>query len=241
MARIIKAPNVQDAKPYPIVERDKVLRHANEEAADIIAAAQQQEEAILLSASQQGDDIVAAANQEAEKIIADAHAEGEQIKEAAREEGAALGLQQGLDEAREQAASILQEMADMMAEGQRILEGKFEEQERGIRQLAAEIVSRVVQEKIESDDEVVVRVARECIRMAADRQSIRVLVHPDDKAKIEEWVPQFTQLFDDMEKISIASDPRVGRGGVIIESGTGGVDGRIEKQVEILNDALINP
>ncbi|MEW6237691.1 MAG: FliH/SctL family protein [Candidatus Omnitrophota bacterium] len=241
MARIIKAPNVQEAKPYPIVERDKVLRHANEEAADIIAAAQQQEESILISASQQGDEIVAGAKQEAEGIIADAQAEGEQIKEAAREEGAALGLQQGLDEAREQAASILQEMAGMMAEGQRILEGKFQEQEQEIRELVAEIVSRVVQEKIALDDEIVVRVARECIRIAADRQSVRILVHPDDKAKIEEWVPQFTQMFDDIEKLSIASDPRVGRGGVIIESGTGGVDGRIEKQVEILNETLINP
>ncbi|RJP19902.1 MAG: hypothetical protein C4527_26250 [Candidatus Omnitrophota bacterium] len=241
MPRIIKAPNVREQVPYKIVEREKVLRQAEDEAADIIAAAQQQEEMILQDASTQADEILASAQTEKEEILNQARAEGEGLKEQARQQGHQQGLNQGLEEARKKVAGLLNQLQAMIAEGQKILEGMIRDQEQEIRKLVSEIVSRVIQCKIEEDDEIVVRVAQECIRMAADRQTIRICVHPDDKVKIEEWVDDFTRRFDDIEKISLEIDNRVNKGGVIVESGVGGIDARIDKQLEIMNETLLNP
>ncbi len=240
MARIIKAPNVKQEKSYRIVEKEIVLRHADDDAADILAEAHSQEEEILKSAVEQADGILTDAEGQVEELRNQAQAEAEAMKEQARLQGHQEGVTQGTQEARQQVSTVVQQLQSMIAEGQSILEGMILNQESDIRQLTVEIVGRVTRQKIETDDEMVVRVAQECIRKAADRQKLRILVHPDNQQKIEEWAPEFSRMFDDIEKLTIESDPRVQPGGVIIESGAGGVDGRIDKQVEILNDVITN-
>jgi len=241
LTRIIKAPHVKPERPYRVVEPEKVLRHADDQAAEILEAARDREARILDDASRQAEQILAEARRQAEEILAQARAEAEALKEQARRQGYQEGITQAQTEGRQQVSALVKEFRHMMEEGQRILEGLFRDQEPEIRELVSEIAGRVVQQLIAADDETVVRVARECIHKAAGRKSIRVLVHPDDQKKVEEWAPEFLRVFDDIEKISIDSDPRVSKGGVIIESETGGVDGRIDKQMEILDDALLNP
>lgn len=241
MARIIKAPNVRQERPYRVVERETVLRHADDEAAEIIARAQEQEEEILRAAADQADAIIADAEQQAQAFHLQAQEEAEQEREKARKEGFQQGLNQGLQDARQQVSGVVKELKQMIAQGQSILEGTIRDQELEIRQLVVAIVGRVIQKKIETEDDIVLHVAEECLRHAADRQRVRIMVHPDDQKKVEDWAPEFTHIFDDIEKISIESDPRVQRGGVIVESGAGGVDGRIDKQIEILNEAVLNP
>ncbi len=240
MPRIIKKPNVKDERPFKVIEREKVIRDAEDDAADIINTAKNKEESILKNASSQADEILASAQQEKEEILNQARAEGEELKEQARQEGHQQGLNEGMEEARQKVAGLLKQLKNMITEGQGILEKLIYDQEQEIRKLVAESVTRVIQLKVEEDDEVVVRVAQACIRMAADRQSVRVLVHPEEKEKVEEWVDDFMKMFDDIEKINISIDTRVRKGGVIIESGTGGIDGRIDKQVEILNESILN-
>lgn len=241
MARIIKAPNVRTERPYNVVEREKVIRHAEEEAADILRAAREREEQILTGAAEEAEGILEAARQEAEAIKAKAEEAAAAAREAARAEGEKQGIEQGVAKGREQASETLKTLKSMIAEGQRILEGMFVDNEAEIRRLVCEIVSRVVQKTIEDDNETAARVAAECIRHAADRQTVRVLTHPDDKAAVEAWAPEYMRMFDDIETITIDTDPRVRRGGVLIETNAGGVDGRAEKQVEILSGDLTNP
>ncbi len=223
------------------MEREKVLRHADEEAAAILEQAQNQEEEILRSASQQAELMIADGEQQVDEMRKQAQAEAEAVKEQAKQAGHKEGLSQGLNEARQQVSGIAKEFKQLIAQGQKILQEMIQNQEREIRTLVVDIAGRVIQQKIAVDDEIVVRVAQECIRQAADRQTLRVLVHPDDQKKIEEWAPEFSRLFDDVEKITISADPRVKRGGVLIESGAGGIDGRIDKQTEILDNIILNP
>ncbi len=217
-----------------------MIRHAEDEAAAIIQAGEGEREAILEAAQQEAEQIKAQAQQEAEQIKTQAQQEAEQIKVQALEQGKTQGLQQGHQEGRAQVKGLLEQLQAMMVEGQQILEAMFIQQEPEIRQLVCHIVGQVVQTQIETDDEVVVRVTRECLRKAADRQHVRLLIHPDDQKKIEEWVPNFTRMYDDIDKITVEADPRVNRGGVMVESGAGGVDGRLDKQIEILNDIVLN-
>ena len=238
MGRIIKAPNVKVERNYNVVEREKVMQHAEEEAAALLQAVQDEIETMRSQAQEEADGIRAEAQQEAEQVKEQARQEGEQVKEQARQEGEQQGLRDGQEAARQQTSELLQNLQSMLAEGQQILEGMFRDQEQEIRDLVCEIISRIVQEKIESDDELVVRVARECIQRAAERKTLRVLVHPDDQALIESWAPHFNQMYDDIEKIIVETDPRVGRGGVIIETSSGGVDGRIETQEEIYKNTI---
>lgn len=240
MGRVIKAPNIRDERPYPVVEREKVIRHIEDEIAEMRQGAYDECERVQQDAQQDAQAILAQAQQQKKEIIDQAKLEGEMLKETARQEGFAQGQEQGLEDARKQVAVVLQELRDLMAEGQRLLEDMYIGQEPEIRQLVGEIVGRVIQEKIQTDDEIVVRVAKECLRKAADRKTLRILIHPDDQKKIESWSPEFTRLFDDISQIVVETDPRVSRGGVMIETNAGGIDGRLDKQLNILNDTLLN-
>lgn len=241
MARIIKAPNVIEDRAYTVVERQKVLKLVEDEAAEILANAQEQEQMILQSAAEEAEEIIKQAEAQAEETRQNVQNETAQSREAGKQEGYNAGYQEGIAAAKQEAAELVQTLQSMLQEGQSILENKFQEEETEIRRAVCEIVGRVVKKEINTDDSTVVRVTAECIRMASERQNLSILVHPEDKQLVEQWVPDFSRRFDDIDKITVEEDPRVERGGVIIETRMGVIDGRIESQVENYEENVMNP
>ncbi|MDP8245526.1 MAG: FliH/SctL family protein [Candidatus Hinthialibacter antarcticus] len=240
MSRIIKAPNIQFERDYNIVERDKVMRHAEDEAAELIDAVRVESERVREEAHEEAEALRNAAQQELEEMKAQLEEENAAVREQAKEQGHQEGLNQGLQESKQQIAGLVQQLKAMTVEGQAILEGMFRDQEPEIRSIICDAMSRILQLKLEEDDQIAVRITQECIQQTADRKSIRILLHEDDKAAVEEWAPEFMKEFDDLEKIDIAVDPRVDKGGVMIDSPSGGIDGRIETQLDILTDTIEN-
>lgn len=241
MARIIKAPNVINDRPFNVVERHKFLKHVEDEAADILANAQDQEQMILQSAAEEAESIIQNAEAQAAEILQNVQDETAQSREVGKQEGLNTGYQEGLQAAKQEATELIQTLQSMLQEGQSVLENKFIEEEMEIRRLICDIVGRIVKKEIDTDDETVVRVTMECIRMASERQNLEVLVHPEDRALIEQWVPEFSRRFDDVDKITVNEDPRVGKGGVIIETRMGNIDGRINTQVANFDENVMNP
>lgn len=240
MSRVIKAPNIQLERNYNVVEREKVLRHAEDEASELIVAARAEADQIREEAREEAEALRNAVQQEMDELKTQLEEENAAVREQTREQGHQKGLEQGLQDARKEVSGLVQQFKAMMAEGQSILEGMFRDQEPEIRSIICGAMSRILQQKLEEDDQIAARIAQECIHQAADRKTIRILVHEDDKAAIEEWAPEFMKEFDDLEKIDIAVDPRVGKGGVMIDSPSGGIDGRLESQMKILTDTIEN-
>lgn len=241
MARIIKAPNVLNERPYQVVERHKFLKHVEDEAAEILGNAQEQEQMILQTAAEEAESIIQNAEAQAAEILQRVQDETAQSREEGKQEGFNEGYQAGIDAAKQEASELIQTLQSLLQEGQAVLENKFAEEEIEIRRLVCDIVGRIVKKEINTDDETVVRITTECIRMASERQNLEVLVHPEDRALIEQWVPEFVRRFDDVDKINIHEDPRVSKGGVIIETRMGNIDGRIETQLKNYEDNVMNP
>lgn len=241
MARIIKAPHVVQDRAYSVVERHKVLKHVEDEANEILTNAQDQEQLMLQSAAEQADEIVQAAEAQAEEIRQNVLDETAQTREEGKQEGYNAGYQEGLEAAKQEASGLIGTLQSMLQEGQSVLENKFAEEELEVRRMVCDIVGRIVKKEINTDDQTVVRVTTECIRMASDRQNLLILVHADDKAVIEQWVPDFSRLFDDIDKITVEDDPRVSKGGVMIETRIGVIDGRIETQENNFEENVLNP
>jgi flagellar assembly protein FliH len=241
MARIIKAPNVIEDRAYTVVERHKVLKFVEDEAAEIIANAQDQEQMILQSAAEQAEEIIQNAEADAEVIRQTALDETSQTREEGKQEGYNAGYQEGIETAKKEASELVNTLNALLQEGQSTLENKFMDEEAEIRRMVCDIVGRIVKKEINIDDQTVVRVTLECIRMASDRQNLLIMIHPEDKALIEKWVPDFSRRFDDIDKITVEEDPRVDKGGVIIETRIGVIDGRIETQAKNFEENVMNP
>ena len=228
MSRVIKAPNVREARPMSIVNREMVLRYVEDEA-----------QQIREQAEVEAQDMISSAQVQVDEILAEARAQAEGIRESAREEGMQKGDAAGRRQVRTEVAGLMADLANMLKEGRQTLEDMIVQQEREIRRLVAQIASKVVQQIVDEDHETVARIARECIRLTGDRQTLTILIHPEDHEIIEQYCPEYRVAFDNLEKIEIRDDLRVPRGGVIIETGSGGVDGRIHRQLGYIRETLV--
>ncbi len=238
MARSIKAPAFSQQQGYNIINREETLEQAEQRARQIMAHARQQEKHLLDTASAQAERMIADAQAQAENILADAESQRSGIIANAEQKGFEEGLNEGTKKAQESARALLKDLGNMTKEAHNQLQNLLNSQESEIRNLVAEIVSRVVHEKINEDDEIVVRNVKACLKQAADRQHLRILIHPGEEEKIKEYCDDFRREFDDIEEITIDADPRVSEGGVMIETGYGGVDGRIESQLGIVQETI---
>lgn len=238
MARVIKAPNVALQGGYNIIDRDITLQEAENRARSIMADARNQEKSILDTATAQADEIIANAQAEGEQTRKETENLISGIVANAEEEGKQRGIQQGLIEVREQTDRILNDLAAMAAEANRQLQELFNDQETEMRKFVADVVSRVVQEKVEEDDEIVLRTIKKCLEGASDRQRIRILISAADEEAVREHCDDFRRAFDDVDEISIDTDPRVSRGGAMVETGYGSIDGRIDRQLNIVEETL---
>ncbi len=111
--------------------------------------------------------------------------------------------------------------------------------EQAVLKIAIALAERIVKEKVEIDEEAVLQTVREALSLAADRQEIVLRVHPDDLALVKEHQSDWLAKLDDADSIRMEGDSRVTRGGCLVETETGEVDGRIEKQFQTMTRTLI--
>jgi flagellar assembly protein FliH len=222
-----------------IVDREKTLRYIEDEILQMKKQAEARGQEVIERAQSKAGEIIEQAQAQAEQVIAHAHTQANSIREAARQEGHQQGDAAAREQVRQEVAGLMADLARILQEARQALQDTVFNQEREIRRLVAQIASKVVLATIEADNETVVRIARECIRRATGRQTLTLLMHPEDRAIIERYCPEFRAAFDDLERIELREEPRVRQGGVIVETASGGVDARIHQQLEVVRDTLV--
>jgi flagellar assembly protein FliH len=158
----------------------------------------------------------------------------EQIVQEAREKGYREGLEKGREEAVE---SVRRDLESLVERYSGLLEALAEERVRNLREQELEIISlcvsiaeRIVREHIQLDPETVARIASAALERATERDEVVLLVHPDDIAVLETYVPDFRDRYKTLKKVRIQEDARISRGGCMLETGAGYVDGTLERQ-----------
>ncbi len=149
-------------------------------------------------------------------------------------EAKAAGLAQGEQDGR---ASVDAEMADMLATMRGLVEMAREERhkiisgaEHEIVRLAAAIAERVIHRSIGADESIVLDTVRAAITRITSRERVVVRMNPADIEIIRDHRERVTAGAD-IEHLKIVEDQRVDRGGVIVETESGTIDGRIATQI----------
>ena len=129
---------------------------------------------------------------------------------------------------RKAAAAVEERRADWIVEA-----------EREALRLALAVAAKVVKAEIASGRPVAEANLRRAIELTARRQELQVLVHPDDLARIEAFLPGLRREFSEIQKIAIEAGPAVDRGGVIVRTREGSVDATIASQLEQIERGLL--
>jgi flagellar assembly protein FliH len=99
--------------------------------------------------------------------------------------------------------------------------------------LALEIASRLLRERVEAGDPVAARVLTEALDLLPSGHTLRAHVHPDDVDAVRR------DLADLLERrgVELAADDDVGRGGCIVESPGGTIDASVGTALSELREA----
>lgn len=166
-----------------------------------------------------------------------------ELKSRSEAEGYQSGLKRGHEEAlkrfQNQASESLAQLEDLVRSVENHRAGLLAAQERALIDLIFQIGSVIALKEISQDREYLKRLIAALAEKIGARENIHVILGLEDKALIEQvkssWLDELSQL----KHVSFEFSDRVTRGGCILETDWATVDGRVQIQMEQLQEALV--
>jgi flagellar assembly protein FliH len=205
---------------------------------------EKQAEGLIVRARERAELIVAAAQEEAERIKRDARLEG---FAQGRTEGLARGTQEGTAEGRQRAhaehSAALQELSRVLTLLIEQLDRSRQELEaaavREVLGLAVAIAERVTKRQGVLDPRVAVANVSEALKLVIHGSDVRIAVHPDQKAILEEALPSLRAQWSGLKHVELLADETLTPGGCRLYTTQGEVDGDLDGQLRrIVADLL---
>ncbi len=147
--------------------------------------------------------------------------------------GRAAALEEGVAGAAEFAAAI-EELA-------RFRSGLRDRYQQELLELALGIARKVVQRELAEHPEHWLEMLREAIRLAIDRESIRIRVGPVLHHFLLEHFAELRARLDEVKELELIDDASLGSTGCVIESHYGELDLGIDGQIGAIRATLMGP
>lgn len=171
----------------------------------------------------------------AKQIIAEAQARAEEIKAEAlrfKEEVFAKAR----DEAK---ADVQARQAEELARAKMQAGQIIADSEKDVLDLALKVAAKIISRDLERDPELMMEIVASCTEAARSSKAMIMKVHPEDGKLLREKKPRLIELIGRAVDISIRDDSEVERGGCIIQTEYGTIDGQIRTQFEMLRNVLM--
>ncbi len=177
----------------------------------------------IFGAMMSAENIILKAKEEARHILHNAQEEKKTINEEARREGREIGKAEMtgmLSAAAAQAERLRQRAGDQMI------------------RLATQMAARILEEELACRPESIKLLARKALKEARWAQWVRIKANPEDIEILEKGKKEFLTFLSNVNELSISADPKVPRGGCIVETEAGEVDATLETQVSAMYGSL---
>lgn len=185
--------------------REQILKEAEAQAQEVLAQAQEQSKAVLDEAKRNGY------NQ--------GFAQG-------KEEGRAKGRAEGLSQARAVIVQVQEILAQALG-----LEVEIQNQlEQELVKLALAIAKKVVGELAVEKEQLVLHTAKRALERVQGELEVTVRVNLEDLELLQRERATLLAQADGIREIKFLEDPRVERGGCLIETNLGTIDARLKTQ-----------
>ena len=218
-------------------ERTPSLAEVQAKVADMVHEAQQQAEQIVKQAEGEAQNIL-------EQSRARAEREAGQLKRETEEKAKKEGFEQGRQEIQQQLKEESEAFVNALGQALQQLE---EEKQMLVKQveprlltLACHIAGQIVRDRIERDDETVMRIVHRAIEMTKERASFVLRLNPADAESLREKADDLIQAHEGVREIRFEADPRIEQGGCLVETASGYVDARLEQQMGEFRQMIVD-
>lgn len=192
--------------------------------------------------SQKSDTILAQTNAQAAEIIARTEAKANEIIQQAESQAAQLthqAYQDGLNAANAEISDLLKTARAIVEEVEAWRESTLSKGEMMMLRLVIEIAQSLFGEGLPLDPDTLGNAFSRALAQAKTLGDLRIYVHPEDAAALTpHWAQQ--QATFSGQKIELIPSDIIKRGGCFIEGQYGSVDARIETQLQMAKDTLMD-
>ena len=164
-----------------------------------------------------------------------AEEERKRLLEEGREQGYASCRAELDTVVREQVGHFTSMVDDLVVQRKRLVE----DSEEAVLKLSCEIARRIVGKMAEVNEEMILEIVRNALGHLADRQKVTIRVNPADAAVLKAHGDEWAEAAGAGSTVEIAEDVRIKRGGCLIEGESGSVEAQIDRQVEMIEKALV--
>lgn len=229
-----------ESEPDSVIAQEPVYSFDKERVE--IARMQMTAEEESRKAQAQSQAIVREAQAKAEELIAGAHAQAEQF----HQEGFQKGYAEGTAKAEAEIEAKYRTIADQELAQIRSIVVSFTQSykdliknaEQSLVKLATDIAAKVIQEEAQKNGELVLRMVKVGLERVVEKANIIVKVHPEQLEVVKHHKAQLISMVESVDNFELMPDTRVARGGCVVETNSGSVEVRLEKQINELKKAL---
>jgi flagellar assembly protein FliH len=148
--------------------------------------------------------------------------------------GYAQGERAGLEAGGKRAEAMLRRVAQTLEELGGLRRTLMQQSERQMVQLALTLARRVVHREISLDPELIAAMAHVAIKKLGISNPSTIRLHPDDYTVVARDGDRWSG-----SNVSVVPDPSIARGGCMVESDFGNIDGSLDRQFDEMARALL--
>ena len=105
-------------------------------------------------------------------------------------------------------------------------------------ELALAIAGKILCQEITTNRDVILNIVKEALKKVEDNEKIKIKISPSDLQLIRERDSRTSDFLEQMESVTIEGDETILNGGCVIETNSGQIDARIEKQLQAIEEAF---
>ncbi len=145
--------------------------------------------------------------------------------------GLVEGEQRGREAALKELLPAIDELRAIATSLKQVHDQRIDAAEADVVQAASDVARHILQGEIQAADDVVLRMARGCLDSARDEGTLVLRVAPDDLELVRTHLPELEHDLAE-QTLTLAADPMLARGGVVLETPTRCFEGRPERVLD---------
>jgi flagellar biosynthesis/type III secretory pathway protein FliH len=158
------------------------------------------------------------------------------IEREAFAKGFARGEREGLEAGHARADELLRRLGASLEDLANVRRARLRQAERDVVSLALAIARRIVDRQIETDDELLLAMARVALDRLGDAEAATIRLHPEDYGRAVAHLPENWRSGG----VTVVADAEVPRGGCRVETAAGFADAGVDAQFQEMARVLID-
>jgi flagellar assembly protein FliH len=174
-----------------------------------------------------------------EEVRKEAFAKGyAQGKKEAYDKGLRDGTRQGIKEGQAAVAPLIEDLSKAAREMDKVKRQLMRRTEQETVSLAMAVARKIIGSEVSTSDKALTGIVKQALQRVSGNETIRIRMNPEDVQRMEDLRGDLSVDIEDNKTLQFIADKSITSGGCLIETEMGSIDARIEKQLQVVEDAF---